>query len=364
MFKITIRLKLDTLVKETESYDSNKTSYYLIENLKKWKWGSYGWVSPASLIFTATWRKYFYPEEDCCKIWAVDETKKAIPGGYSIRTEDETITIPVLAKYDLCTGYCSPNSGMQGSRAIEKMRSYKRLSKDFDVSQRTVFDLKLFSVILNQINELSREEALEVLKFQIVLAKIIQKERYGMNASLKVNTVSDFNLLNFLSKTSDPELTKCVVAACLQCIYEKHSLIVEGVSDYKTAADARAQKPGDLSLSQKGQVLMAIEVKDKTQTIDWQNISRANDIIANNRSLVNFIFVLEKRNSTVTNTIQEIINSDIDPKITIMSLHDLYLLALSISSESIIANNTGIYMSIAPAIKPETKKDWLKFNNK
>ncbi len=42
---------------------------------------------------------------------------------------------------------------MQGSRAIEKMRNYKRLNTDFDTAQRTVFDLKLFALILNQIND-------------------------------------------------------------------------------------------------------------------------------------------------------------------------------------------------------------------
>lgn len=58
-----------------------------------WKWGKYGWVSPASLMYTAAWRKYYYPDIDCCKIWASDETNKPIPGGYSIRSEDESISI-------------------------------------------------------------------------------------------------------------------------------------------------------------------------------------------------------------------------------------------------------------------------------
>ena len=123
-----IRSLLDDLVASTteNTFDTDGVSNALLSNLNQWHWGSYGWVSPASLIFTATWRKYFFPNEDCCKIWAKDENNNPIEGGYSIRSEDEMITIPILAKYDLCTGYCSPNSGMQGSRAIEKMRSLKR----------------------------------------------------------------------------------------------------------------------------------------------------------------------------------------------------------------------------------------------
>lgn len=170
-----IREKLDYLVSTTQSYDIKDTPVELLKNLERWKWGSYGWVSPASLIFTATWRKYFYPNDDCCKIWAKDEKNAPIEGGYSIRSEDESITIPVLAKYDLCTGYCSPNSGMQGSRAIEKMRTSKRVNTDFDTTQRTLFDLKLFAAILNQINTLSSEQALRVLKYQICIAKAIKK---------------------------------------------------------------------------------------------------------------------------------------------------------------------------------------------
>ena len=47
-------------------------------------------------------------------------------------------------------------------------------------------------------------------------------------------------------------------------------------------------------------------------------------------------------------------------KITFLSMHDLYLLALSASKETTIASKTGYYLSEAPAIKPETKAAWLK----
>ena len=78
---------------DIEPIDDTKIPASLATNIGTWKWGSYGWVSPASLIFTAAWRKIYYPEEDCCKIWARDEQNNAIPGGYSIRSEDESISI-------------------------------------------------------------------------------------------------------------------------------------------------------------------------------------------------------------------------------------------------------------------------------
>lgn len=343
--------------------DRSKSS--VEKKCKKWKWGSYGWVSPASLIVTAAWRKYFYPNLDCCKIWAKDEINNPIEGGYSIRSEDESITIPIFAKYDLCNGFCSPNSGMQGSRAIEKMRNYKRLNTDFDTAQRTVFDLKLFALILNQINDLNADSALNVFKYLITVAKEIRDKRIKTNVALNQTVSDDFSIINFLSNTADPELTKCVVAACYEVLFTPHGFNLEGVEDYKTAADARAQKPGDLSLSKNGKTIIAIEVKDKTQSIDWNNIDRAKKIINSNPDLENFVFALENRESTVSSSIQDMLhsnqlNSGIADKISFISVHDLLLLAKSVTTESEIATKTGKYLAIVPAIKPETKEAWIK----
>lgn len=345
-------------------YDVTKIPAELLSNLKKWKWGSYGWVSPASLMFTAAWRKYYYPEIDCCKIWAADENGQSIPGGYSIRTEDESISIPLLAKYDLCEGFCSPNSGMQGSRAIEKMRSLKRLNVDFDASQRTVFDLKLFATILNQINNLEKSQLLELIKYFIVVAKDIRSKRLQTNAVLRENTATAIDVLSMIKGIPDPELTKCVVAACLDLIYSVHGLTLEGVKDHKTAADARAQKPGDLILTRDNLPIMAIEVKDKTQNIDWNNIERAKRIINSHVTLSGFMFVLENRQASTSPIVNEIVSSQQmateDGKlISVLSLHSLYYLARAIASETDIINKTGYFLSEAPAVKPETKAKWI-----
>ncbi len=364
MADYSIRHELDTIIKNTETYNENLIPTELLSNLKKWKWGSYGWVSPASLMFTATWRKYYYPSVDCCMIWAEDETKQPIPGGYSIRTEDETISIPLLAKYDLCEGFCSPNSGMQGSRAIEKMRSLKRLNVDFDSAQRTYFDLKLFASILNQINNLEKAQLMELIKYFIVVAKGIRQKRLEDNALLKENSSTDLDVLSILKGVPDPEFTKCVAAACLDLIYSPHGLILEGVKDHKTAADARAQKPGDLTLTKDNLPIMAVEVKDKSQCIDWNNIERAKRIINLNNTLTSFIFILENRQLATTPIINEIVSSQQltteDGKvISVVSLHEIYYLARAIASEAEIVNKTGCYLSEAPAVKPETKAIWI-----
>lgn len=360
-----IRKELDILIDKTTAYAKDCIPSTLLEDLSRWRWGSYGWVSPASLMFTAAWHKYYYPTVDCCKIWASDENNHPIPGGYSIRSEDESISIPLLAKYDLCEGFCSPNSGMQGSRAIEKMRTLKRLNRDFDTAQRTIFDLKLFASILNQINELNRGQLLELIKFFICTAKGIREKRYAVNATLRAESKASFDLLDYLGTVADPEFTKCVTAACLNLLYKAHGLTVSGIDDFKTAADARAKKPGDVTLERAGIPVIAVEVKDKTQRIDWNNIERAKRIINQHTSLQTFLFVLESRDAATNSTINEMVRSPqlktIDgKKISIISLHNLFGMVCSVAKEADLINLTGQYLSIAPAVKPETKTAWIK----
>jgi hypothetical protein len=364
MAKTEIRGRLDQLIGSTTSYDTKIIPTQILADIQNWKWGAYGWTSPASLIFTASWMKYFFPQQDCCKIWAKDEINDPIPGSYSIRSEDEAISIPLLAKHDLCKGFCSDNSGMQGSRAIEKMRNLKRLETNFSLSQRTVFDLKLFASILNRINSLNEAQSLEVLKLLICTAKSIQKGRIASDSQLTTRVLST-NILNFLETVSDPELTKCFAAACLNAIYNKHDLTIDGITDYKTASDARAEKPGDLYLTRQKEILISVEVKAKSIKIDWQNIGRAETILKAFPNLTNFIFILENRNALFEPEIHEMINSprlssNIGIKISFISVHDIYRLALATVSEAEITASTGKYLSEAPSVKPTTKDSWLK----
>ena len=362
---MSIRSELDQIIRDTTEFDETAIPAALLTDLKKWRWGSYGWVSPASLMFTAAWRKYYYPDVDCCKIWASDENNKPIPGGYSIRSEDESISIPLLAKYDLCEGFCSPNSGMQGSRAIEKMRTLKRLDRDFDNAQRTLFDLKLFASIMNQINELDHDQLMQLIKFFICTSKQIRAKRIETNEALLSVSENSFDLLSVLGDTPDPEFTKCVVAACLQVIFEKHNITIAGVEDYKTAADARAGKPGDLTVERDGEPLLAIEVKDKTQRIDWQNIERAKRVISAHPNLKGFVFILESRDAATNSVVNEMVkSSQLMTKegriISIMSLFALHQIAAPITTESELIQLTSRFLAAAPAVKPETKELWLQ----
>ncbi|MFR8784282.1 restriction endonuclease, SacI family [Slackia sp.] len=356
---------LDKLICEVDVGADISVPISISENLSKWKWGSYGWVSPASLIVTAAWRKYLYPSVDCCRIWASDENGKPIPGGYSMRSADELVTIPMLAKHDLCKGFCSPNSGMQGSRAIEKMRGLKRLDRDFAQTQRTVFDLKLFASILNDINELSSGQAKNVLKYLILIAKKMRDKRIAIDVQVENIQNNSFDPWCFLEKTSDPELTKCYVAACFDVLFAMHGFSIEGVSDHRTAADARAKKPGDISLAKNGECVAAIEVKDKSQHIDWQNINRAENVISNHPKIEYFMFVLESTDAATDSNVNDIFKSSkmkVYPSnlITVSALYPIYKQALSACGPLKLSSKIGFYIASAPDVKPETKVSWIR----
>jgi hypothetical protein len=323
-----------------------------------------GWTSPANLIITASWRKVFYPLEDCCKIWARDSRDNPIEGSYSIRTADETTTVPILAKYDLCTGFCSSNSGMQGSRAIEKSRGNGRIDRNLRLEQKTVFDAELFSHILNDINELSENESLEVLKYIIEIAYRSRESR-TKNDNILLSNPPRIDLLSFASRVQDPEFVKCVAAACLALLFETHGLELEGIQDHKTSADGRAVKAGDLTLTRNGEAVVAIEVKDKSRKLDWQNINGVRAISKHFPKLEGFYFVLESREGEKDLLISDFSfesshNEGIPSIVSFISLPDLLGLAIPIKGYDQIIQKTAQFVTEAPSIKPATKSAWTQ----
>ena len=356
------RQRIDALLQSDISSSTLSLPSELVRALQEWKWGVYGWTSPTNLLITAAWMKWLHPRQDCCKIWADDEKGLPIQGGYSIRSADEEVTVPLFSKHDLTQNFCSANSGMQGSRAIEKMRSKGRIQVDEPLPQKTVFSWSLFSKILNLTDRLSDEQALELVKWYIVKAREIRQSRILAQKSLLTVSTTGFDPLATLATIHDPELTKCVVAACLDIIYGSFCQL-SGVEDAKTAADARAVKPGDLCLTKNALPIVAIEVKDKTQTIDWQNITRAKTIIDRFSSLRLFLFVLENRQAAASERIGEMVSSpqivsSRGDLISIISVHDLFGFASTFSSMDTIASKINYFLSLATSLKCDTRNIW------
>lgn len=339
----------------------------LKRRLDQWKWGETGWLSPANLIVTAAWRKAFHPEQDCCRIWARDSQNKPIPGGYSIRTSDEQVTVPIFSKHDLCTGFCSANSGMQGTRAIEKSRGIGRINRNIVLQQRTVFDTQLFADILNDLNDLSEDASIEALKYLIAIAKRARRDRERADLILQ-GVPPKINLLGFSSEAKDPEFVKCIAAACLDALYADLGFHLDGVGDFKTASDRRAEKAGDLTLTRRGESVIAVEVKDQSRLLDWQNLNSARETFRRFPNLSAFYFILEARSAAhdpivVDMARQVSAESGSFFPITFLSLQDLFGLAAPVKGDDYIVKRTAYYVTKAPSIKPSTKQLWVQHSS-
>ena len=361
------RQRLEALVSKRPVIKPSETPLQLRQRLDRWSWGTIGWTSPTNLIVTAAWRKAFYPEEDCCKIWARDALNNPISGGYSIRTADETVTVPIFSKYSLSTGFCSSNSGMQGSRAIEKSRGFGRINRGITLDQRTVFDFTLFANILNDINELSKSQAHSALSYIIDIAYRCKEQRTKSDKALIDNT-PPIDLIEFFIKVKDPEFIKCVTAACFAALYLDAGFEITGVADHKTASDGRAAKAGDLTVSRDGIAIIAIEVKDQSRRLDWQNLSTARQIIGKFPQLETFCFVLESRKTAHDVLIQELASDadsglDHSTKMIFVALPDLIGLSTPIKGYHYLVMKTAEYVTTAPSIKPSTKDAWVQLSS-
>ena len=147
-------------------------------------------------------------------------------------------------------------------------------------------------------------------------------------------------------------------------MFAANGFSVEGVTDHRTAADARARKPGDISLVKNGEYVAAIEVKDKSQHIDWQNIDRAGSVISNHPEIEYFMFVLESTDAATDSNVNDIFTSDkmkVYPSnlITVSALYPIYRQALSVCGSSELARKIGACIASAPDVKPETKTNWI-----
>lgn len=275
------------------------------KNIDTWKFGEYGWTSPVNLLITAAWVKWIKPSQDVCRIWARDEEKKSIEGGFSIRRLDESFTIPFVTKYQIFEGFCSPNSGMQGTRALEKNKlraEHKRIDRDSDLGQRVTFDIQLFKDILNDINASEPQAAREIFIYFIEHAiRIKEKIKIGKSSIPCIENLRDDVKIKDIIFTAvqnikDPQFTK-VVAFVLLCLLFKEmpklrNCKLVGLEGSQTAADARARTPGDLWLTNsEGTAIVGCEIKDKTKSIGFDVLGGISTRIKNNPTLKHYILI-------------------------------------------------------------------------
>lgn len=348
----------------------------LLQRIKDWQFGKYGWMSPVNLIVTAAWYKWLNPKQDVCRIWS-DLNGSPIEGGFSIRTQDEKFTVPLVTKKNIFHNFCSPNSGMQGTRALEKIRNLKRISRTSTIDQRVTFDLQLFKDIMNDINECSTAQAKGVFMYLMRLAHNIQKTReaelIALSGAGSASTRNELSVVSeFLNTVSDPQFVKCVglviLAKLMDGMFGKDKLALRGVDGHKTASDARALTPGDFWFEKDGVPFIGVEIKDITKSIGFDVLSAVRNRKKNNDSL-EFYFLISAAAQPVKDHVREdkdwqkalteIRESGLS--ITAIGLQDAYFMArLVLNGDIDLVSKVSAMLPQISSLKQDTIVKWIE----
>jgi len=371
---------LEAVEKQTSAGDQIPAN--LKRRIGEWKYGAYGWTSPVNLLITAAWVKALYPSQDVCMIWAKDGDGKAIAGGYSIRTLDEKITVPIVSRFDIWPDFCSNNSGMQGSRALEKARGASRVERNASLSQRVLFDLSLFANTLNDINELDAEKARAACQCFFEIGFHVKRKR---DATLKILMASKAGghkdvvgfVLDACETMRDPQFVRSVVAAVLVLML-KHQpqfrdATLKGIESKKTGADTQTTGSGDLWIEQNGFPSLAVEVKDNTKTFDFAILSAVNARLKNNPTLKTYFMITAAETALSIHVASDSQwNKQLDElrrgfgcAIVVMTLRDfLGIAACLLPIENELLNAISKCLGTTPDLKKETLSEWIRILGK
>jgi hypothetical protein len=363
------------LLSETIDEHREQLPKALLRRIGNWKFGGYGWTSPVNLMITACWTKWLLPSQDVCKIWAKNTANKLIPGGYSIRSYDERITVPLVSRLSIYHQFCSNNSGMQGTRAIEKTRSASRIERNMRLEQRVYFDLSLFAEIMNDINDLNPGQAKIAFQHFIAIGSKISKQRkLGLESLLAKNVNNQNDCVSVIHKAlaeiGDPQFTVIVTAMCMKALAEHSTTLkgakLKGIDGKKTGANARSNVPGDLWLEVDSLPVVACEVKDRSKTFGYEILSAVEDRYIKNPTLEKYLMVtganiaIENRvlvSAEWTEKIAELNNQGLGVQVlTIRELIGFLSLLGPVDQTYIIGINT--YLSKFADLKADTVAKW------
>jgi hypothetical protein len=363
---------LENALKGCRSANYSKLNASTKSLIDRWKFGAYGWTSPVNLLLTACWYKILNPTSDCCRIWSRDTQNKSIPDSYSIRSADESFTVPFVNRHDIYKSFCSPNSGMQGSRALEKSRpATGRLDRGWSANQRTLFDLDLFSEIMNDIEDGGPDQAEIILQYLLSIAIKFRDDRIAeQDKILKIRYSNKVHLADVPTKFSDPELYRAMSAGLVKAILKKlgntHEL--KGTDGQKTSADAQSKLPGDLWVEDlQNDPIIGFEVKDATREIDWTIVRQAGEFLQKFPAMRSFVIITGKK-SPIKETIRTDFNNvnalfsaqPYQRNVSVISIYDLINLCYAVGCSDDAPKFIGEYVANMPSIKPETRSIWAE----
>ncbi len=284
-----------------------------------------------------------------------------------MRTMDEKVTIEVMTRYRLADGFCSSNSGMQASRALERLKSPVPLNHDIMQSVQVNWgeeNKRLFVDILDAINNLDSDDAELTTRYLIYMARKRAAARRVSDEEL-VRIDSEADPLNFVMSEGDPEAVKCLVAACLEILYAGVAIVV-GVTQQKTAADARSKAPGDLAVTIDEKPQLTVEVKAPDVPMSWKLLDAGERILQSHKTARCHFIVLGSTRGASGSDVSAILNRPeahvaTRGRIHVIGLGELYALAdVSDDRRNAIRKAFALNLSHAPSVRSGTRDAWLK----
>lgn len=260
-------------------------SLHVQDLISGWEFGGYGCTTPANIFLTASWYKWLDNNQDIRNCFVRDSTGANVPNSYSGRGTDESFTVPLVAEFSISQRFCSPNSGFQGTRAIEKVKLPLVLENYKDIRVR--WDTQSFFNIISVIQSSNATQAYQIFRFILsiafnIRAQIAEERAELMETQVEQDEMTAYRIVtDRIREIRDPQFHKILVGAYFSlCLSDDFEVI--GFEDSITGADARSGSAGDFSIMREDTLVEGVEAKDNTIQFDFTQINAArNRIIAN-----------------------------------------------------------------------------------
>lgn len=264
------------------------------EVIRGWQFGRMGYTTPTNIFLTASWYKWLDNNQDIRRCFVRDTTGATVPNSYSGRGTDENFTVPLVAEFSISQQFCSPNSGFQGTRAIEKVKLPLTTENYTDI--RVMWETRIFFEIISLIQNSTSTQAHQIFRFLLSIAFNIQAQLATNRAELMDTQFEQTELTAYRIMTNriqgirDPQFHKIVVGAYYS-LGLGEDFEVMGFEDSITGADARSGSAGDFSILRNNDLVEGIEVKDNTIQFDFTHINAARNRIIANETMTRYTMV-------------------------------------------------------------------------
>lgn len=241
-----------------------------IAQLLRSKTKTYRYVLPTQILAKVT-----DPSLDCR---CVQVGRKPEHGNFDARSVNEKVIIP----FERASG--RPLGGSTQPYVNNPLR-VPEISSQYSSKQKNQKDWMLLSKLLNQVEKIDEDTfTIKFLKQILMEIRRIQQEQsitYPVPHRISLEDMTDL-LNNFLLSSSGGGRLQAVSFALFLTLKDIWGIYDEVYSESVTAPDTQAGRSADIDCIKDGETVMAVEVKDRTVTLelleDKISTSRLNEV--------------------------------------------------------------------------------------